>query len=145
MHGTFPGCEILASAHGYDELIEALRSVKEIRELSNDFCDDVGGLTKGHTDKVLGPSRAKTLSPMTLNLFLELFAVDIVLVTNLDAAKRMEPRWERREAGHVRLKPARMSQKAIDRARPFVMAELGRRGAAARRRKQLEAQGCNHE
>jgi hypothetical protein len=75
--------ESIAIVTGHESMVEAFRVAKEMRNLSNDFCDDVGGLTKGHTDKILGPTRVKNISPMTIDLFCTMFAVKFVMVCDV--------------------------------------------------------------
>lgn len=116
-----------------DDLLEAFAARKAELELSNEFVDDVGGLTRGHCDKVLGPTRAKRISQMTLDLFLEIFAVELVIRPNLEALARMEARWEQRKPDRVRLEPNRVSAKIVERATPHVLKELSARGNAARK------------
>lgn len=122
----------LATVTGHESMVEAFRVAKERLGLSNDFCDDIGGLTKGHTDKILGPTRVKNLGPMTLDLFCELFAVQFIMVPNIDAAKRMETRWEGRQSSHVRLEPVRVSKAIIERAKPHVFSQHMKKANAAR-------------
>ncbi len=116
--------EPIAVIRTHADLLDALRTAKAMRGLSNDFCDDRGGLTRGHTDKALGPSQVKTLSPMLLETFLTLFAVKLVLVPDPEAEAEMRPRWEGRLQSNVRVEPNRVSQKLIERARPHVMRDL---------------------
>lgn len=123
--------EPLATVTGHESMIEALRVAKERLGLSNEFCDDIGGLTRGHTDKILGPTRVKNLGPMTMDLFCEMFAVQFVMVPNIDAARRMETRWEGRESSHVRVDPVRISKAIIARAKSHVLKASGSAGGKA--------------
>jgi hypothetical protein len=122
----------LATIRTQDDLIEALRVAKALRGLSNDFCDQRAGLTRGHVDKVLGPTRAKSLSPMVLDLLLEIFAVQLILVANPDAEARMKPRWEDRDTSNVRTGEHRVSKHVIERARHHVLKASGELGAVIR-------------
>jgi len=79
------------------DVVDVFRIMKEYWSLTNDFCDEVGGLTRGHTDKVLGPSEDKRLGYDTFALFMELSAIEFVPRLNPDALKRMEAVWEKRE------------------------------------------------
>lgn len=115
-----------------DDLIEALRTAKSVRGLSNDFCDERGGLTRGHTDKVLGPSRAKSLSPGLFNTFAEMFAVQFVMVANPDAELRQKAKWEGRDTSNVRTGEHRVSKQVMERAKPHIYSEMGKRSASAR-------------
>lgn len=124
--------DAIATIRSHDDLIEALRAAKTQRGLSNDFCDERGGLTRGHTDKVLGPARAKSLTSMTFDLFLEMFAVQLLLVPNSEAEQRMAARWEGRDVSNVRTGEHRVSKAVLERAKPHVLKESGRMGAAIR-------------
>lgn len=122
----------LAIIRSQDDLVEAFRARKDALGLSNRFCDEVGGLSSGHTDKVIGPSRKKQLSAMIFDLFCELFAVEFHMSENLDAAARMESRWEAREARNVRVENGRVSKKLVERAKPLVAKEMGSVGGKQR-------------
>lgn len=122
----------IATIRTQDDLIEALRVAKAMRGLSNDFCDQRAGLTRGHTDKVLGPTRAKSLSPMVFDLLMEIFAVELILVPNPEAEARMKPRWEDRDTSNVRTGEHRVSKHVIERAKPHVLREHMKKANAAR-------------
>lgn len=115
-----------------DDLIEALRVAKAMRGLSNDFCDQRAGLTRGHTDKVLGPTRAKSLSPMVFELLAEIFAVQFIMVPNPEAEARMKPRWEDRDTSNVRTGAHKVSQAVLERAKPFVLRDHLKKANEAR-------------
>lgn len=86
----------------YDDLIAAIRAAKALRGLSDNFADELAGLTRGHIQKIVGPSRQKPLSPMTFNAILGTLAVKLVLVEDPEIASRMEARWEQRDERRVR-------------------------------------------
>ncbi len=115
-----------------DELISAFRAIKDRLGLSNALCDELGGLVAGHTDKVLGPTRVKKLSPFLIDVFCGLFAVELVIRPNLEAAKKMAGRWEQRNASQVR-PPARISRELLARAKPLVLSEMAKKGWRTRR------------
>ena len=119
----------------YDSLIEALRSAKSARGLSDGSVDELGGLTRGHTEKVLGPSRTKNLSPMMLETLLGVLAVKLVLVDDPAAAARMEKRWDRRDEKRVRTDAHRVSMRMVERAKPAVFRQLSEKAAVARKSK----------
>lgn len=114
-----------------DDLIEAFRAVKDRLGLSNTWCDEVGGFTRGQTDKVLGPTRAKGLSPMLLQTYCSLFAVKLEMVVDLEQAKVMEARWDGRDTSQVRMDTGRISKKLVERAKPVVMKHLAAAGGKA--------------
>lgn len=122
----------IATVRSQDDLIEAFRAIKDHLGLSNAWCDDIGGFTRGQTDKVLGPTRAKGLSPMLLETFCSLFAVRLEMVVDLDQAKVMEARWEGRDSSNVRLESGRVSKKLLERAKPHVLKDCGAAGGKAR-------------
>jgi hypothetical protein len=125
--------QVVAVVRKHADLIEVFRLMKERLQLTNEFCDDVGGLTKGHTDKILGPSEAKNIGPVTFDLFCEMFAVEFHVRVDLDATKRMESVWEGRERPlYPNARVKRISKKLIERAKPHVFREMGQRSAPAR-------------
>lgn len=126
-----PG-DIIARVRCHDDLIEAFRVMKDILGLSNTFCDDTIGITAGHTDKVLGPTRAKGLSSFMFDNFSELFAVEFEMRINLDAAKRMQSRWEGRENGRIHVDSSRVSKRMMERAKPQVLKASAKHANTAR-------------
>lgn len=125
----------IATIRTQDDLIEALRAAKALRGLSNEFCDERGGLTKGHVDKVLGPSRTKSLSPALFNTFAELFAVQFIMVPNPEAEARQKPKWEGRDTSNVRVDGSRVSKSLLERAKPHVLRDHLKKANAARNAK----------
>lgn len=126
-----PG-DIIATITCHDDLIEAFRAIKDILGLSNTFCDDLIDVTAGHTDKVLGPTRAKGLSQFMFDNFCALFAVQFEMKVNVEAAKRMQPRWEGRENGRIHVDSSRVSKRMMERAKPQVLKGFAQQGVAAR-------------
>ena len=98
-------------------LLEAFRARKEALELSNATIDELGGLCAGHADKVLGPSRIKGLSTMTLDVLLGVLALKLVVVEYPEAAARIVDRWGIRSKPHVRARCSRVSMKVLESAR----------------------------
>jgi hypothetical protein len=76
--------EVIAVIRSYEDLIDALRAVKAMHGLSNTWCDEIGGLASGHTDKLLGPASAKKLSPMTMDVFFQMFAVEMEMRIDIE-------------------------------------------------------------
>ena len=116
------------------DIVAGLGRWREARGLSNEFCDSRGGLTIGQTDKTLGPSHVKALSEMTLDTFMEMFAVMFVMVPNPEAEQRMKPKWEGRDCSNVRVGTKQLSKAILGRAKPQIAAENGRKGGLARRK-----------
>ena len=125
---------IVADIRTVGDLIEGLRAAKAMRNVSNKWCDDIGWLADGQTDKVLGPSGAKGLSPFLFGMYHRLFAVRLVMVVDPDMERIMRPKWEGRDVKQVRVETGRVSKKLIERTRPLVfeeLSELARRNPGA--------------
>lgn len=120
--------EPLAEVTNHEQLVDAFRIIKERRGLSNAFCDEIGGLTIDHTNKLLGPRRVKKIGEVTFDTFCELFAVKFVMVVNPEAVKRMESRWERRNTASIRVVLNKLSSALFERAKPHVIRDFARAG-----------------
>jgi hypothetical protein len=94
--------EPFARITNYNGLVEALRARQARLELSDETLDDVAGLTRGHTNKVLGPSRDRGIGSATLEAYLMALAIDLLVVENKQKLKQMRPHYEGRAASHVR-------------------------------------------
>ena len=88
-------------------------------------------MSDGHTDKILGPSRERGLSQITLDAMLAMLALRLVVVEDSEQAARMRPVWSGGDKRQLR-PAARIGKSMIARARPHVIAELGRQGGKAR-------------
>lgn len=114
------------------DAVDVFRIMKEHRSLTNLFCDERGGLTLGHTDKVLGPTEEKGLGYDTFALFMELTAIEFVPRVNPEALERMKSVWELRERPlYPNARVKRISKKLVERAKPLVLQELARAGGKA--------------
>lgn len=123
----------IAIIRRHQDVTDVFRLMKDRLGLTNEFCDDVGGLTKGHTDKILGPSQSKTWGPSTFDLFCEMFAIEFHVHVDLAAAQRMADVWEKRKRPvFENAKIGRVSKKLIEAAKPFIFSEMGKRSAAKR-------------
>lgn len=120
-----------APVHCWEDLVDRFGDWRVARQLSLAAVDDLAGLTLGHTEKILGPSRAKGLTQMTFDLFLPTLGLQLLLVEDPDAAASIAARWERRDERAVR-QSQRVSRKLLDRARPVIIQELIEAAEAAR-------------
>jgi hypothetical protein len=118
----------------YQDFVEAFRKAKDMLQLTNEFCDLAGGLVKGHTDKILGPSEIKRWGPTTFDLFCEMFAIEFRVHVDPAAAGRMQKIWEARErkAYSPDAKIGQISRKLVERAKPLVLQASGKAGGTAR-------------
>ena len=85
--------EVIAVMRRHQDITEVFRLMRERLGLTLEFCDDVGGLAKGHTDKILGPSEVKNWGATTFDLFCEMFAIEFRVHVDIEAAKRMQAVW----------------------------------------------------
>jgi hypothetical protein len=113
----------LQPVRNYDDLLDRLGDWRAFRGLSNQFVDELGGLSERYVDKVLGPTRKKQLSPMMLDLLLTAFGVQILIVEDPKATAAMARRWEARNEQQVRIS-GKVSQKVLARARPVILREM---------------------
>jgi hypothetical protein len=125
--------DVIAVVRTLQDAVDVFRLMKERLGLTNEFIDDVGGLTKGHADKILGPSEEKRLGYDTFALLTALTAVEFRVHIDMDAIKRMEAVWEKRERPlYPNAKVKRISKKLIERAKPHVLQDFARLGVAGR-------------
>lgn len=127
--------ETIAIVRQHADIADAFRTIKDLLGLSDAFCDQIGGIAVGHTNKCLGPTGTKKIGPVPFNVFCELFAVEFHMVINLEAMKRMADRWERRNEERVRIENRKPSKVLIERAKPHVLQAAARHANAARNEK----------
>ena len=124
--------EVIATVRRHQDIVEVFRLMKERLGLTNEFIDNAGGLTKGHADKMLGPSQTKSWGPTTFDLFCEMFAIEFRVHIDLDAVKRMEAIWEGRKRAVELSNNSRISVKLIEKAKPFIYRDAARSGGLKR-------------
>lgn len=118
-------------ARTHDELVDLLAARKEDLGLSNAFIDTYWSYAAGMTDKYLGPTRVKTLGRQSLDDFLMILGLSIVLIEDPDKLRRMESQYEKRKPGYAH--SPRVSKLAVTKALPIIMRELSVKAAEARR------------
>jgi hypothetical protein len=122
---------LLGEATSHDELISVMIVRKAQLGLSNEFIDNTIPLSDGHTDKILGPSRERGLSQLTLDAMLSVLALKLIVVEDARQAARMKSRWSGRDCRMLR-PPARIGAALIKRARPAVLRAAAAAAAKAR-------------
>lgn len=120
--------EVIATVRRHQDILEVFRTMKDRLGLTNEFIDEVGGLTKGHADKILGPTAAKNWGPTTFDLFCEMFAIEFRVHVDIAAAARMDGKWEKRQRSVESTQTRRISKKLLEKAKPLVLKEYGRLG-----------------
>jgi|SRR5215472_7448692 len=121
----------LGLARDHDSLVDLLRARKEELGLSNEFVDEAC-LTPGWCQKLLGPSRVKTLGRQSLDGLLISLGCALVLVEDLEHVRLMEAQWERRQAIKVHQPRRRISDEAMRRISPMILGERARLGGLVR-------------
>jgi hypothetical protein len=115
-----------------EQLIEALRSRKELLGLSNAFVEAQLHMADGGCDKVLGPSQAKGFGVAVMLDMIELFGGRLVIQVTPETEARMQRRWERRDERAVRPQN-RLSKKLMQIASAQFYQRLSRLGNEARK------------
>jgi hypothetical protein len=110
--------EVIAVVRTHDDLAEAFRKIKDVLGLSDAFCDEIGGLTVGHTNKCLGPTGYKNIGATPFGIFCEMFGVEFRMVINLEAVRRMEARWKGGTTTAFELKTGAQAKSSSNAANP---------------------------
>lgn len=119
----------------YDSLIIALKARADALGVSTQFLDHLTGLPQGYVGKVLGPSRVKRIGFDSVWDLAEGLALRVELVPDLEAAKRMEHRWEKRD--ELRRRPGVVRKRFSPEVRAKIMSEIGRIGGSKPKRFRL--------
>jgi hypothetical protein len=138
LHATLPLDEAPAIAAGdaaialatEGELLDAVEARRTQIGLALADLDRLSGLALGHSSKCLSPARLKCPTTRTLYALLDALALSIVLAVDPAKAARVSPSWRRRDETHVRDRA--LSPRALERARPVVLAELARKASRQR-------------
>lgn len=125
----------IATVRSMDDAVDAFRELQQQLGLSNADCDELGNLGSGHTDKLLGPTRAKKMGAHTFGVFCWMFAVKFEMVIDMDQVKVMEQYWEDRQRERPLFphgKVGRISKKIMAAAAPIVLKERAKLGGMVR-------------
>lgn len=117
------------------ELADALAAAKNFRGLSNEGLEELIGLTRGHIDKMLGPSREKNIGARSLDYMLAALGFRLRLELDPEQEALMRSRWEKRNSKQIRVNASRPSTDLLKRAAAALFADLGRKGNIARMQK----------
>lgn len=122
---------IIATIRSQEDLIEALRAAKELRNLSFKTLDALGDFTEGHMERVIGPRREKGMSPFVFQMLCSMLAVKLEMVFDPDQAAKMLATWEGRNTSNVRIEKGRVSKSLLERAKPHVLKDFAKAGGKA--------------
>jgi hypothetical protein len=87
----------LGTCNDYAGLHRLLRERAESLNISRNTLDEAAGFTPGHASKLLAPRPIKNLGPVTLGLMLQGLGVQLLLVEDPDALKRISSQLTPRE------------------------------------------------
>jgi hypothetical protein len=127
-----PTPRILGLARNVDEIADRMMERKNSLGLSDMLCDELGGLSAGHTSKVLSASRKKGLGRFTIDTLAQVLGISFLIIEDEEKIRRIEGRYEKRIADRVRVRTVRLSSAAMAQAKIEIYRNLGRLGAAAR-------------
>jgi hypothetical protein len=118
--------EVIATFNDYNSLVVALRQCRNLRGVSYDTLDAVGGLAKGHSSKILAPQGSRRITFDSLAWILGGLACKCQIVSDDEALARINGRMVPRNPDMVR-----------DGAVVFTLSrrffsDIGRKGALAR-------------
>lgn len=113
------------------EMIAVLRARKDDLGLSNAHLDHMLNRANGFTDHYLGRAD-KPIVSQAWTMFCEALAIEFIARTNLAAAKRMESRWEKRNASQIRVYACRASMDQIEAIKPLIFGQVAQSGGFAR-------------
>jgi hypothetical protein len=119
------GPQIFGEFHDYGSLLVLLRQCKDARQVSYETIDEVGGLAKGQSSKILAPFGERKITFQTLGYLLGALALKCQIVSDDDALRRLNGRMVKRDASVAR------DSVTIILSRQHLRA-IGRLGAAAR-------------
>jgi len=125
--------EVIATVRTLQDAVEVFRTMKERLGLTFEFIDEVGGLSRGHADKVLSRTEQKRLGYDTFALFTSLFAVEFRVYIDMAAVKQMQDVWEERKRPlFPHRKPGQVSKKLQEMAKPHIIREHLKKANTAR-------------
>jgi hypothetical protein len=125
---SFPGFIV----HEHIDIADGLRALQNFRGISNEELEHLTGLTRGHVDKMLGPSRTKAIGKSSLGWILRALGGQFVLMRDLQQEAIMRARWQGRNSSQVRVNAHPLSIVVLRRAVPVIFANYSRKGALAR-------------
>ena len=116
----------------YDAMVAQLRTWVDTRGISLALLDDLSGLAKGHTGKLLGDARVKHFSTFSLFAVMATLGIRCRFEEDHEMVEQMRPHWEPCEVTQRRTqRRAPLGKTTMERVIPDVVRELGKRGAAA--------------
>lgn len=127
----------------FPSLIDALAAIRERLGISFELLDEIAGLSRGHSCKILS-EQSKGMGKLSFNLLVGALGLEIAIRPDLAAREKLAHRYSPRRENQVRENQP-VSKRLLDRCRPVILAELGHAGgiASARARRRERRNGAN--
>lgn len=93
----------------YDDLVVALRVRMGELNISFVTLDEISGVQSGYSAKVLGPSKRKTLGPVSFGAMLGALGLKLLIIEDLQALELVKTRLQQRNESQVRSHAERLS------------------------------------
>jgi hypothetical protein len=120
----------------YDGMVAQLRAWVTARGISLALLDELAGLSKGHSGKLLGDGQVKQFGTFALLAVMATLGIKCQFVEDSEAVERMRQHWEKCDAAQRRTcRQARIGKVTMARMFPVISREIARRGGEARRDK----------
>jgi hypothetical protein len=84
------------------DLHQALRDRANQLNIARETIDDIAGLTRGHSSKLLAPQQIKRFGPLSRWLLLQALGLKLVLVEDTEALAQIKSRMVKRNANNAR-------------------------------------------
>ncbi len=115
----------------YEDAIQAFKARADEIGLSVNVLDDITGMPTGYTGKLFGPARVKSVGLASFFVYAEALALRVTVEPDLELARRMATRWEKRD--ELRRRPGVVRRRISPQLLQKAASELGRiRGAKAK-------------
>jgi general stress protein YciG len=125
----------------YDGLVGQLRSWVEARGISYALLDELAGLAKGHSGKLLGDAQVRQFSSFSLLAVMATLGLKCRFEEDPEMVEQMRPHWVQCDSAQRRTcRQARIGKTTMARVFPIVSKEIARRGGEARKAKLTPAQ-----
>jgi transcriptional regulator with XRE-family HTH domain len=93
---------IIGEFKDYNSLRDALRAIRETQNISFELLDELAGMSRGHSSKVLAPHGSRRITLQSLAWIFGGLGVNAVLVNDPDTLKMIQPRLKPRDNRLVR-------------------------------------------
>jgi hypothetical protein len=122
---AFSGIEI----RNYDDVLAVLLARKNELGLTHELVEEITGITRGHFDKIFGPTRQKRMGWLVFSLMLPALGVKLRAEVDEPQAALMRARWEKRNEKQIRVRSPAFDKVLFELAKLEVFKEMAQRRA----------------